>query len=292
MVVPAADQGQRIQMILTAAPASDQTSNEIGVPAGSIVVPITGEAKNLSGPVAAGPVALDRLHGVLTALAQGDKSPGQSSATISPPIVMDATLTTKKDEGRGDFVKVGSDEIGQVFNLTPAETGRIPAEFLAVPDSHSPSTESVAIAPKPAVIPDIATPTITPRETLHLQLGPSDLGRLTLAVSVQSQQVQATVGVEHRGLGEFLAASQGVLDEAMRQHGLRLDALHIEPLRHSDVLGAGADRPGLLDHGHARQEASGHERGPSPFREPQTEAVIIPDHILEPGSRDRINLFA
>jgi hypothetical protein len=109
---------------------------------------------------------------------------------------------------------------------------------------------------------------------------------------VQSQQVQATVGVEHRGLGEFLAASQGLLDDAMRQHGLRLEGLHIESLGNSDVLGAGADRAGLLDHGQARQDTSGFERAPLARQVPQSEAAVMKDNVLDAGSRYRINLVA
>ena len=133
----------------------------------------------------------------------------------------------------------------------------------------------------------------SPRETIHLQFGPSELGRLTLQVSLQSQQVQATVSVEHRGLGELLAASQGALDGALRQHGLRLEELHIGTMGNADVLGAGAGRTGLLDHGQPRQDSPRFDREPLTHSAPEREVSITRADILEPlGSRHRINLFA
>jgi hypothetical protein len=274
-IAPMQDQGQVFQRMLNAAPG-------------------TGEVKNQNGPAAAVIAGDDSLHAVPTAIAKNDKTSDQLQGSQSPSIIIDATLTSKKEESQQDLSQVGSGESARALELAPAGNGRLPAEFLAASEpSHSAPTDAAAIAPPKAVVmPDAAPSSITPRETIHLQLGPSDLGRLTLQVSVQSQQVLATVGVEHRGLGEFLAASQGVLDDAMRQHGLRLEGLHIESITNSDVLGAGADRPGLLDHGQARQDTSRFERAPLARQVPQSEALSMKDHILEPSSRYRINLFA
>jgi hypothetical protein len=113
-------------------------------------------------------------------------------------------------------------------------------------------------------------------------------------VSVQSQQVQATVGVEHRGLGEFLAAGHVALDQAMRQHGLRLDELHVESILNSDMLGPEGGRTGFLDHGQSREDAPGFMREPQAHQGPESEAMIgTAGNLLEaPGGRYRINLFA
>ena len=274
-IAPVQDQGQIFQRMLNAAPAA-------------------GEVKNQNGPAPAGTAGDDSVHAVPTAIAKNDKTSDQPPVSQSPSIVIDAMLTSKKEESRKDLSQAGSGESARALELAPAGNGRLPAEFLAASEpSHSAPTDAAAIAPPKAVVmPDAAPSSITPRETIHLQLGPSDLGRLTLQVSVQTQQVQATVGVEHRGLGEFLAASQGVLDDAMRQHGLRLEGLHIESIGNSDVLGAAADRAGLLDHGQARQDTSGFERAPLARQVPQSEAVVIKDNVFDAGSRYRINLFA
>jgi hypothetical protein len=267
------DQGQIFQTMLNAAP-------------------IAGELKNQNGPAAAGNAGNDSVQAVPIAIAKSDKTSDQSQVPQSPSMIVGAMLTSKTEENQKDL-KSGLGESARILDLSPEGNGKIPAEFLAAAEpSRSAPTDAVAIAPKAVVIPDAAPSSITPRETITLQLGPSDLGRLTLQVSVQSQQVQATVGVEHRGLGEFLAASQGVLDDAMRQHGLRLEGLHIESLGNSDLLGAGGNRPGLLDHGQARQDTSGFERAPLARQVPQSDAAVIKDNVPHTRSRDRINLFA
>ena len=177
----------------------------------------------------------------------------------------------------------------------PSGSVKIPAEFLAGPaPSPGASTESAVPVPKAAMVTD-ASPTamISPRETIHLQFGPSEVGRLTLQVSVQSQQVQATLSLEHRGLSEYLTASQGALDGALRQHGLRLEELHIETMGNPDLLGAGAGRTGLLDHGHLRQDSPGFDREPLTRPGSESEVSITRADVLESlGSRHRINLFA
>jgi flagellar hook-length control protein FliK len=143
-------------------------------------------------------------------------------------------------------------------------------------------------------LPNVQLPVVAPREILHLQLEPPELGRLTLQVSVQAQQVQAAIGVEHRGLGEFLVASQGALDDALRQHGLRMEEFHVETIANADVAGLGAGRTGLLDQGAARQDASESHRQELRLNAPdisisdldRTEST---DHFV---SRYRINIFA
>jgi hypothetical protein len=79
----------------------------------------------------------------------------------------------------------------------------------------------------------------------------------------------------------------------MRQHGLRLEELHIETLVNPDVLGAGGGRTGLLDHGQPRQDSPGFDREPLTRSGPECEVSITRADILESlGSRHRINLFA
>ena len=258
-------QGQMVQTILT-------------------TIPATGEPKNPSGTATASDAGSGLGQALPSPVASIDKKSDQLQASVQSSIGIDATLTKKRDEPRDDV---------KVVDLTPIGSEKIRAEFLAGPaPSPSTSTDPAAL-PKAAVVADDAPAAITPRETIHLQLSPSDLGRLTLHVSVQSQQVQATVSVEHRGLGEFLTASQGSLDGALRQHGLRLEELHIDTMGNPEVLGAGAGRTGLLDHGQPRQDSPGFDREPLTRPRPESEVSSTRADVLEPlGSRHRINLFA
>jgi hypothetical protein len=275
-VISTHEQGSGIHTILTTIPTAGEK-------------PKPSEAATTG---AAGPVLGQVFSPPLTS---SDKKLDQLQAPVTSPILIDATLTTKKDEGRDNLLNLLSERNTRVTDTMPLGTEKIPAEFLAGPaPSPSASTESAVPVPKAAMATD-ASPTamISPRETIHLQFGPSEVGRLTLQVSVQSQQVQATVSLEHRGLGEFLTASQGTLDGALRQHGLRLEELHIETMGNPDLLGADAGRTGLLDHGHPRQDSPGFNRESLTRPRPESEVSIARADILEPlGSRHRINLFA
>jgi flagellar hook-length control protein FliK len=240
----------------------------------------------------AGPVLGQAFSPPLTS---SDKKLDQLQAPVKSPILIDATLTMKQDEGRDNVLNLLAERNTRVTDSMPLGTEKIPAEFLAGPAAlPSASKDSVVPLSKAAIVGDVLpTALASPRETIHLQFGPSELGRLTLQVSVQSQQVQATVSVEHRGLGELLAASQGTLDGALRQHGLRLEELHIDTMGNADVLGAGAGRTGLLDHGQPRQDSPGFDREPFTSPAPEREVSITRADILEPlGPRHRINLFA
>ncbi len=231
----------------------------------------------------------------LSALAKTDKSPDRSSAALPASLLVDA-MPTNMDKNRNDLLKgLLEDTTGSVLELAPVVSDKIPTEFIAGRSSSpAPVTEGTAPQATAVVSTPAALPTITPRETIRLDLGPSDLGRVTVQVSVQSQQVQATVGVEHRGLGEFLAAGHVVLDQAMRQHGLRLEELHVESLVNPDMLGPGDGRTGFLDHGQSREDAPGSMRESQARQGSDSEAIMAnADHILEPLSgRYRINLFA
>ena len=269
--------------------------DESGIHTILATIPTAGEKPKQSEAATTG--AAGRVLGQVFSppLTSSDKKLDQPEAPVTSPVLIDATLTTKKDEGRDNLRNLLSERNTRATDTMPLGTEKIPAEFLAGPaGSHSPSTDSVVPLPKAAIVSDVPPTAVTPtRETIHLQFGPSELGRLTLQVSVQSQQVQATVSVEHRGLGELLAASQGTLDGALRQHGLRLEELHIDTMGHPDVLGAGAGRTGLLDHGQPRQDSPRFDREPLTSPAPEREVSITRADILEPlGSRHRINLFA
>lgn len=256
-------------------------------------IPIASEGQKPSEPGTngdAGPVLGQALSPPLTS---SDKKLDQLQALVPSSVPVDATLTKKKDESRDNLLNMVSERSTRGTDIMPLGNEKIPAEFLAGPaPSPTPPTEAAAAVSKAPVVADAAPAAITPRETIHLQFGPSDLGRLTLQVSVQSQQVQATVSLEHRGLSEFLTASQGILDGALRQHGLRLEEFHIETMGNPDVLGAGAGRTGLLDHGQPRQDSPGFDREPLMRPGRESDASITRADILEPPvSRHRINLF-
>jgi hypothetical protein len=262
-----------------------------GIPTILATIPTTGDGQK---PNAIAPSGPDIVQAVSPAATGSDKKLDQLQALVPSTVLTDATLTKKKNESRDDLLNLGSDRSAGASDFMPVGSEKIPTEFLAGP-APSPSlpTEAAAVPKAPVMAEAAPTAMTPPRETIHLQFGPSELGRLTLQVSVQSQQVQATVAVEHRGLGEFLAASQGALDGAMRQHGLRLEELHIETMGNPDVLGAGAGRTGLLDHGQPRQDSPRFDREPIARVGLESDALITRADILEPlGSRQRINVFA
>ena len=270
------DQGNSIHTILVTIPTTGEGQKPNEAPTTGDAVPVVGQA--LAPP-----------------LMSNDKKVDQLQAPMTSPALIDATLAKKKDESRDDMLSMVSERSIRGTDSMPLGSEKIPAEFLAGPaPSPSASTESAVPVPKAIMVTDASPPAMTsPRETIHLQFGPSEVGRLTLQVSVQSQQVQATVSLEHRGLGEFLTASQGILDGALRQHGLRLEELHIETMGNPDLLGADAGRTGLLDHGHPRHDSPWFDREPLTRPGPESEVSITRADILDSlGSRHRINLFA
>jgi hypothetical protein len=271
-LLPTHDQGNSIHTILA-------------------TIPTAGEGQKPSEPATTGNAG----PALSPALPSNDKKVDQLQVGASSSVLIDATLTRKKDEDRDNLLNAVSETSAKVVGLAPIGSERLPAEFLAGPSSSpSPPTEAAVPVPKATMVTDASPPAMTsPRDTIHLQFAPSELGRLTLQVSVQSQQVQATVSLEHRGLGEFLTASQGTLDSALRQHGLRLEELHIETMGNPDLLGADAGRTGLLDHGHPRQDSPAFDREPLTRPGAESEVSITRADILDSlGSRHRINLFA
>jgi hypothetical protein len=217
--------------------------------------------------------------------------PSLMSAAIS-----EATLSTRKDEHQELLLNPSQDEspVRIASNHLSVGVERIPAELVAAQAPlRSLHTEPVAPTAQPtAVTPDTMSAAVRTRDTLRLHLDQPELGRVTMQVTLQAQQVMATVGVEHRGLGDFLAAGQGALTDAMKQHGLRIEQFHIETL---DVGDAGAGRSGLLDHGAPRQDAPGFQReaeGRMPSVETPLIAAAMTDRLPQLHSRSRINLFA
>jgi hypothetical protein len=123
---------------------------------------------------------------------------------------------------------------------------------------------------------------------LQIQLAPTDLGRITMQVSVHARQVQATVSVEHQGLGAYLVAGQGALDDAVRPHGLRVEEFRV------DLLDLGAGRTGQ---GHDSPEFQGRQDAlpGRPMAVAALSAQAVPSSEEEPAAAtapQRVNVFA
>jgi flagellar hook-length control protein FliK len=226
-----------------------------------------------------------------SAVLSGPAHPSLIAAAIS-----ETTLSAKKDEHQDLLLKLRQDE-SPVPIAPPLSVGveKIPAELVAAQAApRSLHTEPVAPTAQPAVVtPDTISAAISTRDTLRLHLDQPELGRVTMQVTLQAQQVTATVGVEHRGLGDLLTAGQGALTDAMKQHGLRIEQFNIETL--GNEMGAGAGRSGLLDHGAPRQDAPGFQREAEarmPSIETSLNTAAMTDRLAQPHSRSRINLFA
>ena len=236
------------------------------------------------------------LRGV--AVPAADASSGPAHPSLMSAAISETTLAARKNEHQDLLLNPPQDEspIPIAPNHLSVGVEKIPAELVAAQAPlRTLHTEPVAPVAQPAAVtPDTSSAAVPTRDTLRLHLDQPELGRITMQVTVQAQQVMATVGVEHRGLGDFLAAGQGALTDAMKQHGLRIEQFHIETLGNGD-MGAGAGRSGLLDHGAPRQDAPGFQRE-AEARMPSIEtpliAAAITDRLAQPHSRSRINLFA
>ncbi len=102
------------------------------------------------------------------------------------------------------------------------------AELLGKPAESTVAPGATSVVPK--VTPPLETASGVPshgRETMQLLFEPADLGRVRMQVSILAHEVRATVSVQHQGLGEFLANSQGALDGQLRQHGLRVEEFQV-----------------------------------------------------------------
>jgi hypothetical protein len=111
---------------------------------------------------------------------------------------------------------------------------------------------------------------------------------VTVQVSVQAQQVHATVSVQHQGLGEFLVTSQGALDDAMRQHGLRVEEFRVDtdPGRAGQGQQFGEHLPDFQDREGARSSGR-----PEEFESPPVE-VGAGEELSVRLSLHRLNVFA
>jgi hypothetical protein len=169
-------------------------------------------------------------------------------------------------------------------------------EKLTADNLPAPPPASAASAPAPVMskaMPPIQDPapvagSAFQRDTLQIQLAPTDLGRITMQVSVHARQVQAAVSVEHQGLGAYLVAGQGALDDAVRPHGLRVEEFRV------DLLDLGAGRAGQ---GHDSPEFQGRQDAlpgrPLPVAVPSAQAA--PSSEDEPAGAtapQRVNVFA
>ena len=168
---------------------------------------------------------------------------------------------------------------------------RLAAESLSAPAAAPPASASAPAMPK--AIPPIHDPAPVAggafqRDTLQIQLAPTDLGRITMRVSVHARQVQAAVSVEHQGLGAYLVAGQGALDDAVRPYGLRVEEFRV------DLLDLGAGRTGQ---GHDSPEFQGRQDA-LPGR---PMSVAVPSAQAAPSSEEeppgatapqRVNVFA
>ena len=236
------------------------------------------------------------LRGV--AVPAADVSSGPAHPSLMSAAISEAALAARRDEHQDLLLNPPPDEslVPIAPNHLSVGVEKIPAELVAAQaPPRSLHTEPVAPVAQPAAVtPDTIAAAVPTRDTLRLHLDQPELGRVTVQVTVQAQQVMATVGVEHRGLGDFLAAGQGALTDAMKQHGLRIEQFHIETLDNGD-MGAGAGRSGLLDQGAPRQDAPGFQRE-ADARRPSIETPLIAaamtDRLAQPHSRSRINLFA
>lgn len=180
------------------------------------------------------------------------------------------------------------------------QAGHRSGDSIGSPGTHSHAAELLGKPAEPRVAPEatLAVPKVTPasfepapvglshgRETMQLLFEPADLGRVRMQVSILAHEVRATVSVQHQGLGEYLANSQGNLDDQLRQHGLRVEEFQVntDPGR----AGQGQDPT----HFRERENSETLRRA-----EPAESPVLLHDAVageLEPRtSLLRINTFA
>ena len=174
---------------------------------------------------------------------QGVEQPAVGSSFADAPVAE----VVVKAAGPGESGAI-SIQTANLDTPRPPATGHVSfgSERLAVESLSAPATlppASVSAQAMPKDISAIHDPvpvagSAFQRDMLQIQLAPTELGRITMQVSVHARQVQATVSVEHQGLGAYLVAGQGALDEAVGSHGLRVEEFRV------DLLGLGAGRTG------------------------------------------------
>jgi flagellar hook-length control protein FliK len=195
----------------------------------------------------------------------------------------------ERDEGGGQE-HGASREPEEITNalsiLDPSAHG---AEILARPPEPAFRSELTKAAERAVPVPAEAPAAVIPNTggTMRLQFEPPDLGRVTVQVSVQAQQVHATVSVQHEGLGQFLTTSQGLLDEAMRQHGLRVEEFRVDLDAGQAGQGPlfGEHLPGFQDREGGRSTGTAKEFESLPIEKSSEGSSLA-------HSAHRINLFA
>jgi hypothetical protein len=120
---------------------------------------------------------------------------------------------------------------------------------------------------------------------MQLLFEPGGLGQVRMQVSILAHEVHATVSVQHQGLGEYLANSQGALDDQLRQHGRRVEEFQVNT------------DPGRAGHGQDLTQFQGRENTETARRpEPAESPALLRDAVegeSEPvTSLLRINTFA
>jgi flagellar hook-length control protein FliK len=233
------------------------------------------------------PASSEKIH---ASPAEGMVSPGSSMA--------DSEFLNHKHENLDDSVNAFMVR-ERSTDLLSTEQSQIITEFSisTTPGQTSGRVQETTEPPKPATTAQVVqdAPAITSsRETLSLHLDPPELGRLIMQVTVQAHQVQATVGVQHPGLGEFLIANHGALSNALLHHGMRMEELNVETIPMAD---AGTGRTDLLGHGQRQQDSLPSQHEPDLLarvmhQERPTDEAPRENHLEGFAALQRINLFA
>lgn len=180
------------------------------------------------------------------------------------------------------------------------QAGHRSGESVGSPGTHSHAAELLGKPAEPSVAPEakFTVPKVTPapletvpivpshgRETMQLLFEPADLGRVRMQISILAHEVHATVSVQHQGLGEYLANSQGALDDQLRQHGLRVGEFQV----HTDPGRAGYGQNPTQFQGRENTETA---RSPEPAESPALLRDAVAGELEPMTSLLRINTFA
>jgi flagellar hook-length control protein FliK len=161
------------------------------------------------------------------------------------------------------------------------------AELLGKPTESTVAPDATPAAPKVTPAPPETAPVVPShgRETMQILFEPGDMGQVRMQVSILAHEVHATVSVQHQGLGEYLANSQGALDDQLRQHGLRVEEFQVNT------------DPGRAGQGQDPTQFQGRENTEPTRRSEPTESPTLLRDAVEGESESvtsllRINTFA
>jgi|GEM_PF-6090806 len=150
---------------------------------------------------------------------------------VNEPEIMTVEVALGKANGQPitDHARVGHEQPADKNLVFPSSASPTPASAML---QTIPQAMLKAIPPIPDGADSVPVAgNVFQRETLRIQLAPTDLGQITLQVSVHGRQVQAALSVESQELGAYLAAAgQGALNDAMRSHGLQVEEFRVELL--------------------------------------------------------------